>query len=284
MSMQDHLDETNVVNSIRLQLRHPSGGYKIWIIVEGEADQRLFSKLIDGDHVEIELSHGGVTSVVRAVSELSNETDSVLGIRDADFYYLNRKKVIIRNIFYTDLHDAEMMLISCDNAYKAVISEYICKEKNPNSLRNKVLISISFIGGLRWINDSDGLGLNFKKFGLGSIYDGGSLCLNEEGFLSAIMKRSPGKKREVTGDEVVSKIKDTSDFFNLCNGHDFQRALALYVNSISGKGVKHEEIGKSFRIAYRFEDFQKTKLYERLKKWSDNKSKGLFKNANQGLN
>lgn len=279
MSMQDHLNETNAVNSIRLQLRHPTGKYKIWIIVEGEADQRLFSKLIDGDHVEIEISHGGVTSVVRAVSELSKETDNVLGIRDADFHHLDKKSVIIRSIFYTDLHDAEMMLISCDTAYKAVISEYICKEKDPDSLRKKVLISVSFIGGLRWINDSDGVGLNFKNIGLGSFYDGGSLCLNEECFLSAIMKRSPEKKREVAKDEVVNKIKDTSDFLNLCNGHDFQRALALYVTSNSGRGVKYEEIGKSFRIAYRFEDFQKTNLYDQLRKWSTDKTKVLFKNA-----
>lgn len=279
MSMQDHLNETNVVNSIRLQLRHPSGKYKIWIIVEGEADQRLFSKLINGDLVEIEISHGGVTSVLRAVSELSNETDNVLGIRDADFYHLNNKMETVRNVFPTDLHDAEMMLVSCDNAYKAVISEYICREKDPDSLRNKLLISISFIGGLRWINDSDGLGLNFKNIGLGSFYNGGSLCLNEECFLIAIMKRSPEKKREVAKDEVANKIKDTSDFLNLCNGHDFQRALALYVNSNSGRGVKYKEISKSFRIAYRFEDFQKTNLYEQLTKWSANNSKVLFKSA-----
>jgi len=56
MSMKGYLDESNVVNSIRLQLRHPSGYDKIWIIVEGETDQKLFSKPINGDHVESEIS------------------------------------------------------------------------------------------------------------------------------------------------------------------------------------------------------------------------------------
>jgi hypothetical protein len=62
-----------------------------------------------------------------------------------------------------------------------------------------------------------------------------------------------------------------------CNGHDFQKAFASYVSSSSNKGVNDVEIGKAFRIAYRFTDFQKTNLYNQLKKWSDSQSRQLFK-------
>ena len=35
MNMKDFLRKEDVVGSIRLQLRHPSGADKIWIVVEG---------------------------------------------------------------------------------------------------------------------------------------------------------------------------------------------------------------------------------------------------------
>ncbi|MCP4349254.1 MAG: DUF4435 domain-containing protein [Desulfobacterales bacterium] len=277
--MEKHLDESNVVNSIRLQLRHPSGADKVWIIVEGETDQKLFSKLIDGHHAEIEISHGGLISLLNSVSELLKETNRILGIRDADFLHLERKKETSENIFLTDFHDAEMMIISCDKAHHAVVAEYLRKEKEPSSLREKILKSIAFIGGLRWINYSDTLGLNFKNLGIGNFYDGKTAVLDEEKCLNEIMKRSPNKKKAISKEDVRLKIKDVSDFLNLCNGHDFQKAFAHYVSSNSKKGVKDTEIGKIFRVAYRFADFQKTNLYKKLKEWSNGQSWSLFKQA-----
>ncbi len=113
MSLKKYLAKSDVVNSIRLQLRHPSGVNKVWVIVEGETDQKLYSKLIDGHHVEIEIAHGGLNSLLLSVSELLRETDRILGIRDADFLHLEGKKETAENIFLTDFHDAEMMMISC---------------------------------------------------------------------------------------------------------------------------------------------------------------------------
>jgi len=277
MSMKGYLDESNVVNSIRLQLRHPSGANKVWIIVEGETDQKLFSKLINGDHVEIEISHGGLNSLLSSVSELLKETNRILGIRDADFLHLERKNEAIKNIFLTDFHDAEMMIISCDNAYNAVVAEYLREEKYPSSLRENLLKSIAFMGGLRWINYSDSLELNFNKIGIGNFYDGQTVSLDENKCLNEIIRRSPNRKKDVLIQDVRLKIKDISDFLNLCNGHDFQRAFALCISSTSKKGVNDVEIGKAFRVAYRFDDFQKSNLYRQLKEWSNSQRMSLFK-------
>lgn len=49
----------------------------------------------------------------------------------------------------TDCHDAEMMIISCNNAYCQVASEYLEEEKRASFPKESILASIAFIGGLR---------------------------------------------------------------------------------------------------------------------------------------
>ncbi|OQY54055.1 MAG: hypothetical protein B6245_21840 [Desulfobacteraceae bacterium 4572_88] len=278
-TLKSHVSENDVIGSIRQQLRHPSGVNRIWIIVEGADDEKLFKKLIDGPHVKIEFNPngGGKIPLLRTVAELLKETDRILGIRDADFLYLEGKRETNQNIFLTDFHDAEMMIISCDDAYHAVVAEYLSVKGNPSALREKILKSVRFIGGLRWINDAESLGLNFKNLGFGNFYDGENFILDENNFLQSVMKRSPGKKRDVSREDVTAKTEDVSDLPNLCNGHDFQKAFALRVFADSKKGIKDAEIGKAFRVAYRLADFQKTNLYKQLGEWSNRQSCSLFR-------
>lgn len=196
--------------------------------------------------------------------------------------HLEGKNETPKNVFLTDFHDAEMMIISCDDALHAVAVEYLrAREKQASvSLREKVLESIAFIGGLRWINDADCLELNFRGVSFGNFYDGKTLVLDQEKCLSEILKRSPNKSNEVFVKNILSKIENTTDWLNLCNGHDFHKAFALHVSCRSGKKTKKvndHEIGKSFRIAYGFGDFQRTNLYAQLQKWANQRGRPLFK-------
>ncbi|MBW1649440.1 MAG: hypothetical protein JRJ44_01945 [Deltaproteobacteria bacterium] len=102
------------------------------------------------------------------------------------------------------------------------------------------------------------------------------LTLDKQNCLSAIMKRSGNKKREVEHKEIVLKIKDVDDLFNLCNGHDFQKAFALCINANSNKGINDKRVGETFRLAYGFENFSKTDLYKQLEKWAEKRSVTLF--------
>ncbi|OQY29760.1 MAG: hypothetical protein B6244_02940 [Candidatus Cloacimonetes bacterium 4572_55] len=284
-SVKKGLDKESFTDGIRVILRDRE--YKeTLVIVEGPTDKKLFSKLITAD---IEVSNG-VDLLIFAVSKLSKEkefADRVIGIRDADFLHLD-KKVGGTNIFLTDFHDAEMMILSCDKAYLGVAYEYLpLTPKDDNeylpltikgdylTLREKILKSIAFIGGLRWINDSDDLVLNFKKHPIGNYYKGKSL--DEEACLKMIMQRSESKKRGVSKKEIMMKIENISDYFNLCNGHDFQRAFAIHITERTKKGVSEDTIARMFRIAYEFTSFQKTDLYQQLKNWSDARSKELFR-------
>lgn len=281
--MRKYLDESSTINEIRLLLRHPSTKQALWVLVEGETDQKLYAKLIDGHKTKVEWVHGGVESLRKALSTLSQETAQVLGIRDADFLHLNRQQETIERLFLTDAHDTEMMMLVCDTVFAAVVAEYLPERRNEfASLRDKLLASVSFLAGLRWLNDSGCLELNFQA-GLTHFYDATNLAVNDEACIGAIAQCSPRRKHLPQAHEVRAKIADVTDYYNLCQGHDVESALALHITEIAkktkGNGVRGAEIGKALRLAYRLEDFAKTSLYRSLKDWESQTGYQLFANA-----
>ncbi|MGX9727309.1 MAG: DUF4435 domain-containing protein [Candidatus Electronema sp. VV] len=282
MSVQDFLNEDDLIASIRLELPHPLKKQKVWVIVEGETDQKLYSKMFKRDHVEIEISHSGLSGLLKIVSDLL-ETKRVIGIRDADFLHLDDQENDAEHIFLTDFHDAEMMLVSCENAYKQVAAEFLTGEKEPVAVREKLLLSLKFISGIRWLNDLCKLELNFEGFPFGNFYDEKTTKLNDSACLIEIINRSPNRKGEITQEQVCLKIEGILDVLNLCNGHDFQKIFALYVTSKlkkGKKGIADNRIGEAFRVAYRFDDFKETNLYNELKNWADSRSISLFSEIN----
>lgn len=278
--MRQYLDENSKINEIRLELRHPAGKNHLWILVEGETDQKLYAKLIDGGNTRVEMVNGGgVEPLRRAISVLIKETNRVIGIRDADFLHLDKQQETIACLFLTDAHDAEMMILSCDEAFQSVVAEYLESRRTDfAALRQQILESIAFLGVIRWINNAEVLDLNFKGIGLANFCDPHRLCFDKHRCVQEIESRSPNKTRTLQATEIDGRLAEISDYYNLCNGHDFEKAFALHVtaNAPGKKGVKDEDIGKALRMSYRKQDFESTKLYVSLKQWEGETGHVLF--------
>ncbi len=282
-SLKAARDEHGVIGSIRLQLKSPLGKNKVYVIVEGQTDLKLFINFFDTEHqVDLQQANGGCEKLRMIVLEILKDTPNIIGIKDADFMHLSREQEVSENIFLTDQHDLEMMQIASDSTFYKVINEYLSDEREPLELRRRVLISLRFIAGLRWINETENLGLNFKNLGLTESYQAQDLTLNQTAYLKVVLQRSANKKRELTEMEVAERINEINDLFNLCNGHDFQKALALYINSFGSKGIKEEQLGSAFRLAYTFKEFQKTVLYQNLQAWQLQHKKRLFVESGDG--
>ena len=276
MSIQDSLDEQDVVGRIRLELPHPSSKGASWVVVEGESDEKFFSKIFSGEKVNVRRSYGGVRKLIHIVNTLIKQTRAIIGIRDADFLHLNDKYTPIPNIFLTDYHDLEMMTAASDSVYESVVIEYAGKENLSLLNRETILRSISFIGGLRWLNESLDLQLNFQDLGLGKFYDGKNHYLDKTSFLYEVRRRSPNKKGNVEIEDIEAVIAGFTDYLNLCNGHDFHKALASCIRSCGKNQVHDKAIAAGFRMTYRFQDFQESRLYEELKEWAEKQSISLF--------
>ena len=278
--MRQYLDENSKIIEIRLLLRHPTKKNYLWVLVEGETDQKLFAKLIDGINTKVEMVHGGgVEHLRRAVSILIQETNQVIGICDADFLHLDQKQERINFLFLTDVHDAEMVILSCDAAFQSVVAEYLeYRRTDFDLLRQEILNSIAFLGVIRWLNNLESLELNFKGLSLAAFIDPIKLIPDKQGCIQEIENRSPNKKRAVQEQEIDAKLVGILDYYNLCNGHDFEKVLALHITkkTLGKKGINDEDIGKSLRIAFRRQDFEATKLYASLKQWEGQTGYALF--------
>jgi hypothetical protein len=277
--MREHLNADDTINTIRLELRHPAGKKFLWVLVEGETDQKLYAKLIAGRNTKVEMVFGGVENLRKAVFTLVQETKQVLGIRDADFLHLDKRQETIACLFLTDFHDAEMLLLTCDAAFESVVCEYLpLRRADFEMLRRNLLESLVFLGAIRWINNSEILKLNFEGLSLAKVYDAAMLTLDKAKCIEELENRSPNKKRNLQTEEIELKINGFCDHYNLCNGHDFEKAFALHINvkNPGVKGVKDGDIGKALRMAYRKDDFATTKLYESLKNWESETGYVLF--------
>ena len=277
--MRQYLNEYDTIDTIRLALRHPTGKNYLWVLVEGITDQKLYVDLIDGNNTQVEMVHGGgINNLRHVLSIIIQETNRVIGIRDADFLHLNNEQETIADLFLTDAHDAEMTLIACNAIFKKVVAEHLPSERNEfNTLRNRLLVSLIFLSGIRWLNNNEDLGLNFDVLGLANFYNARDFILDKTKCIKEIETRSPNKKRTIKTEEIELKIECISDYYNLCNGHDVIKAFALHITAINkSKGIKDDEIARSLRIAYRKEDFEQTRLYRNLKNWEQQTGHLLF--------
>lgn len=264
--MRKYIHASDKINSIKLELRHPNTKDRIWVLVEGESDRKLFIKLFDGPNVSVEQVNG-LSKLREAVDELSKETDRVIGIRDADFLHIKGQSETIKNIFVTDSHDIEMMLIRSDNTFRSLIAEF-CSENLADcfALRDKVLASIKYLGGIRYFNDVYDCGINFTGLGIGDYYDREQLKIDVNRCIHEINRRSPNRTRCAEFNAVKELIEHINDLYNLCCGHDFVNVLVLYFNN-NGSNTSKRTVSQALRTAYTIAEFRRTNLYHELSKW-----------------
>ena len=160
------------------------------------------------------------------MSLLRQESNRIIGIRDADFLHLDKQQETIQCLFLTDVHDAEMMILSCNTAFQSVVAVHLTSRyRDFDILRLKILDSIAFIGVIRWLNNSESLELNFKGLNLSAFIDPNELSIDKHRCIQEIEKRSPNKKRSIETKEIDDKLIDELDYYNLCNGQISKRFL-----------------------------------------------------------
>lgn len=265
-------------NEIKLLFNSPALKDKILLIIEGKSDFKIYKSLFDDKNVYLH-KNGSCDGLVPLLEHLNLEyMDCCLAIKDADFDNLEGKKYPqLQNLFLTDFHDIEMMMID-DEAENKICSEFL--DKKEIDIFKKCINDIIYISYIKWLNISKKLCLCVDVFSrLGDIYDG-----------NTPVKLSSCKEKLKRVENNVAKCCDfekniesfisenqTSDFLNLTNGHDFCNALAIFIKAHNGENISGSNLERFIRATYSFEKFKKSKLFAHIKEWETAHCRKLFK-------
>jgi hypothetical protein len=258
-------DVNYLAGQIILSLKTERGKDKIYILVEGLNDRKVYKELFNNEKVRIEQANGK-PHILLALDVLNKKTKQVIGICDADFYHLSKDSSQICNLFFTDYHDIEMTMLSVDDVLSSVLIKYDLQDEAQEILQ-KALENATFIGYIRWFNEEHKVGLRFSGLGLGNFVVQGdrNACLDRRNYLLELNKRSKDITKDISDSDIDNFKTDhyTDDIFNLCNGRDVVTIIALMI----GKSTSYKKICAELRQSFNVEHFRKTRLYSDILRW-----------------
>lgn len=252
----------------------------VYIFVEGPDDVRLFASLLNPEVCDVNACQGkpAVLLEARRCKNIAN----VLAIVDADYSPLTKKDFPYPdNVFSTDTHDVETM-IAASEAMQKVIDNYAdarklaaFKEKYGIGIVEAVDRIARPLGYLRWLNEHEGLNLNFKRLAFEKVIRTDRWELDEPELLELILAQSsradlPAALLDDKWRRFRHEHQDT-DRWLVSHGHDVANILLLIMRKHIGRRAirweSQQEVEASLRLAYEQIHFMTTRLYRALKAW-----------------
>jgi len=260
------------------------------MIAEGGTDSRLYKQLVDQDLCRIIPSYGKEKAIdILDILEREN-FDGVLAVVDADFWRLEGKEPTSPNLFVTDTHDLETMILK-SRALGDLLDKFGSSKKIADFTKllgkciRRILLDLALpIGYLRWISQRDNLSLDFKcRDGKGKDnrhkvftsffkYKTMTLCVSK--MIATFIRRS--EKNELSEEELEKSIDEMMadadhNPWDVCCGHDLvcilSRGLRKKLGTNNSNEVLPKLIEELLRGYYSMPHFSATQLYVSLKHW-----------------
>lgn len=237
---------------------------------------RVYGRLIDQELCRIIPSHGK-ENAIRALNILENGSFSgVLAIVDADFWRLEGKKPVSSNLFITDTHDLETMILKSP-ALEKLLTEFGSAGKIRDltqqlgkSIRDILLDGGVQIGYLRWVSHKERLSLKFEGIVFSRFIDNETLRIDTARMITTVKNKS--ERHDLHEKDLQKSMGELAnpnhDPWNTCCGHDLVCILSLgFRKALGPKTVKPELIQTSLRLAYEAAYFFGTQLYRSMRTW-----------------
>lgn len=277
-SLQGTTTQTDWIGTMILLSRAPKYYKKLFVILEGVTDISFFNTNAANEKIHYDTPNSGKPEVIQAVQSLRNYgISTVYGICDADFDHISG--VNYDNVYFTDFHDLEMMLIEggvVDRFIDGHTRHEYLRNKNRELFKNEIkenIISTCYsIGILKWLNYKLSLNLNFKGMRYADFLNIEEIKVNFnlELFIHHIMNRSrncPIEYDAIKIKEEYNTLKECEeDYRNICNGHDFMHILALvFRNEFStDRNMSIDKVEPLMRMGYSSDKFRQTRLYSSI--------------------
>ena len=283
MMKQNTIQKFINADTLANEIMQRSQSYKEnFLLTEGGDDVRLFEKFTNHDYCNI-VDANGKKNVIGAIKVLQGRGFfKAIGIIDDDHDKLLGNVSKHQNLFYTDENDLEMMLLKSkaldDYCNERIDQEKVknCTELKNSSIINFILLRAKYKGAARlvsrklnweidfhqisrsWLNQKD-LSFDFLEL-YENIYNS-----NKEILINKNITKS------VLIDEIKKTIEEIQDAWLLCRGHDATEILGISLQSLFAnlghERTKKEEVELGLRLAYHYEYFKQSSLYQSIHEW-----------------
>ena len=260
-------------------------GSGVALLTEGSIDTQLYEEFLDGDTDVTVIACWTKDNAVGAVGLLEAAGDvRVLAIVDADFGHLTKRLPDSENVFVTDEHDVEMMMVKTEAFYRVVrqLGSRPKIEEFPGDLRELILERAKSVGCFRYYSDINGLGLRFTDLRYNKFVSRKDLEFTLRRMVEIVLSRSQAKGLRVADiHEALNDLSGTDlDTYQVCCGHDVLEILGIALRKVIGNRkvleTKEESLGQRLCLAYRLEDYKRTRLYSQVSTWSENRGYPVF--------
>mgnify|MGYP004541116143 CR=1 FL=1 len=251
-------DDDSKIATVIAILRSPVTDGKTVLIVEGADDVSVYSRFFSAQYVEL-YPDGCCDTHCRILKSLNpNYKARLAAIKDADFDRLNGKRSKYDNLFLTDGHDLENMILR-EGIPALVIGEY--RSRCNNIDLQEIHRGLEMISYLRWMNNDRDLCLNFKALSLAT-YCVSPYRIDFERYLSDLLHESKRASVSVTLSdvEVFAKSHYVNDMSDLTRGHDLLECIYIRAKDASAGNFPKKKFFKKIRDAYSVDMFSRTSL------------------------
>jgi Protein of unknown function (DUF4435) len=276
--MQESINSNSISNEIRMLRTVFDGSF---LIVEGNTDKKVYQNFIEPKHCRIKCvefkNDSNKKRVIEIIEILSADKKftGAIGIVDADFDNLEAKNQNVGNLFLTDFHDLECLIL-ISPALEKVLAE-VGSENKINKFGKDIRETLfeigSFIGYFRWISLSDELNLTFEDLDFGKFIDKNNLNFSLDSGITTVKNKS--QKLSIDNAHISQQINNLAsqncDKKQVACGKDLVETLSLALQKVLGtnnaNSVTSDIIARDLRLAYEFEFFILTDLYQNIKEW-----------------
>ncbi|HWS82853.1 MAG TPA: DUF4435 domain-containing protein [Ktedonobacteraceae bacterium] len=280
---EGNLSAKAVVRQILLERQYADNEGRVFLIVEGSTDKRVYQWLVAENRCRI-IAAQSKENAVKALTILEEEGIlGILAIVDADFMVLEEEQPSSPNLLLTDTHDLEMMTIN-SLALEKVLSEFGSADKikdlvdkRKKDIRSLLLACAMPIGYLRWVSLRENLSLKFEDLKFEKFINKDDLTIDIMQLIRIVQSHTTGQKDSQKPllkdsdlhDKIEQLSSDTHDLWHVSCGHDVVTILSFGLRKAIGssKIAEPDLIEKCLRLAYEHAFFSQTQLYTAIQIW-----------------
>ncbi|MCW2279012.1 DUF4435 domain-containing protein [Heliophilum fasciatum] len=286
--MRQHLKKERICTKvILLRSQHPN---KLFFLVEGVTDSRFYRKFVDGQSCHFVIGESK-SSVLQAVDTLEKVKGiDAVAVVDLDYDFEEKAYNKRTNLFYTDGHDQEIMLLNSP-ALNSILIEYgdqekiaIIEKQTGNIVSQLVKEAALQVGYLRWYSREEELSLRFDGLDFSAFVSSEDLSVDTTKMIQAVRENSyrPGYVSEINFSNWKAKMMQKGICpWLICCGHDAVKILLIGLKSIFGsynaRHLREAALESDLRLAYTIHNFAQTELYQNLLRWDEEKRRFLIR-------